>query len=436
MAKLIQQKTLVSDGEEFVIEQGRISIPKGKALKGIFLVTDCTIVAGSTAVMTAAEKRNFFNAFLFDVRYGAAKQHIVFASVGGDIVRQEARFAAGRDVDGVSNDSSGLQQSFGTTPKACRVIQFIPLGLLARLQQSQRKLFGMGRSQAASAEIKIKRNTSVITGNFSLTGNVTLQAWPYFESRKGDVNGLVPEFSILTTSSNAPIVDKPGLVLRFAERTAAAAASTLANLTVKIDEEVYSENAAPADILRESKQAPSYSTHFTLEDVETPLIDQPEVLDLRLMQTGRPQLIQGTVNLATVNLGLLTVPIKPAGMIKADISDAAKFRNKPVKAVNGSLMEGLDLPERTKALPFYQLADADDSETKFPGLAADRSGNVVIDFGGYKALANAQRDQLLAQGNRVAAEKTMKQLAAMVPGAAIDGRGIRSDSDILAAARS
>lgn len=431
----------IPSGGEKSLPANRFRPPKGKLVKAMILRMTLPVknaTAGAINPLTTQQRKDLLNCFRISVSYGKDLKRKPYIALLGNRFRLEAKDAYNSEIDGWS-EATGFVQNFANGATTNAIVELpIPLGKRQHIPAHEQHLWGMGRSQARTMEIVIKRETD-LTGTANLTldpaQDVTVELYPDYASCKGDVWGLVPEYREKDEVADEVTLANDGLPLRVSERTAAHAACALTNFNVRIDDEVIYEGIRASVIARELRDDSGLLSGGDISDEETIIYKPKYGESMRFLQTGRVTFRQNQKDLATAKLAILYVPYLDESTIKAEVQDIAdKIREKPVRAANAHLMAGLDLPKRTAGLPFWHFWDKDDREFESaPGWVATpaQTEPVLTVPESVLAVAKAKEGAHKANGETKAASDVEKQLATLVPGAITGGRGTRTGFSAL-----
>lgn len=415
------------------LNQGQLVGPANRILKGLRLIITAgvnnTTGGALTAGLIEANKLAMLRCLEFNVAWGKNRVHRVFQTVDGDRIRREFRFAYGTEVEGWNNAVDGLTRNMpnaAVTP--IRFTLVIPLGRQWRLVKQLQKLFGMGQTQQQTLEVEVRRVSNAIAANIVLDAAtpVSIAMEPDYEACNGDVVGLVPEYRQLELAKDRISFDIDGLPLRLSERSFAADASTLANVNVEIDDDVFIDQRPARSITEVWRDDPLETVASFIGDQETVLY-QPRIdSELSELNTGVMKFAQnGTRVIATPLLSLLIVPYFTADEVKEDVAHLANTKDATVLASSADLWAGMAASKRHQGLPAYKLHTTSEREFKSrPGLAAAVGGKaqlyvppVVVNA------ARSQRARFAAEGDDKGAANVVAELAAIVPGAVPGGRG-------------
>lgn len=421
------------------LNQGQLEGPPNRKLVGLRLIIAAAVnntTGGALASgLTEARKLALLRCLEFNVAWGKNRVHRVFQTVDGDRIRREMRFAYGTEVEGWSNATDGLTRNMNNgVATAVRFTLVIPLGKMWRLKKDIQRIFGMGQTQQKTLEVEVRRVSNAIDTNLTLDSAtpVTIQMEPHYEACNGDLVGCVPEYRQLELAKDAISFDVDGLPLRLSERTAAADASTLANINVEIDDDVVIDQRPARSITELYRDDPLETTTSFLGDQETVLYQPSIDADFDELNTGVVKFRQnGTRVVATPLLSLLVVPYKDSETIRNEIAHQAVVSEKTVLASSADLWAGLKASKRHQGLPAWTLHDSSSREFKSrPGLAAAVGGKAQLYIPPVvQNAARAQRARFASDGDTAGAANVTAELAAIIPGAVPSGRGFaRGDS--------
>jgi hypothetical protein len=427
--------TLPADGNQAKLERGKLDIERGKAMRGLRLKLTIPVAntSGGDGALAAADRETLLDDFQFNVSYGSRGQWKPFAAVKGARIHREARAAYGSEIEGYADTTTGLAQTIsnGATDT---LVCYLPIPLGAWWWLDQVNHLGMGRSQAATLELEIRRLASAIKTGFAISGSVTAEVIPDLVSAKGDRWSFGPEYLERDeTDKTARFPD--GLPLRLSERTAVHASSSLTNIDVGIDDEVIHSQVSPAELITEYNDSPLLPAIASLADVETLLYSPAHPVRFVDLPSGSVHVTQNVKNLATALYSLLYLPIPTAEEIATEVEYIATvIRKKTIRAVSLPTVEGWRIPTRLRPYVPFVLFDEDDREfEQFPGLVAEPGRRADITCpSSYLAAAKGAYGAHKAKGENKAASAIIKEVAVAIPGAVQSGRGFRRNrSDIL-----
>ena len=422
------------------LNQGQLKLPQNRLLKGLRLIFGGSInnTSGGAVSLTDAEKRALLDAFEFNVSYGTKRSRRVFVATRGDRMRREQRFAYGSELEGYNNATDGLGRSFpNAASTAFRFTLVIPLGEMKRLAKGLRKRFGMGQTQAQTLEVQIRRiSNPAVRANVVLDSAVpvTIQMEPHLEACEGDVWGWVPEYRELELAKDRITFDNmDGMPLRVGERSFAAAASTLANISVRIDQDDVVDQRPARSINELYADDPYETTVSSLGDLETVLYQPQWDAELDELNTGIVEFAQNGVRvIVTPLLNILYVPYFDAEDVKKEVANIANLKSANVVCSGADLWAGTRASKRHQGLPAWTIYEVGkDRESKSrPGIAAAVGGPGQLYLSPYALdAAKAARARFAAAGDNEGAMNVVKELAAIVPGGVPGGRGFgRGDS--------
>lgn len=421
--------SLDTTGAIKTMKAGDFNPPKGKRCVAMGLKVTAPIAnsSGGAVTLSDAEKQALLDLFEFNVAFGPGLKQKPYTSQRGSRIHREARHAFNSEIEGYTDTSTGLQRSL---PNAATTnVTFtlpLPLGYLWFIPENQRHLFGMGRSQCRSLQIDIKRVSDTVKAGVVLTGTVSVDFFPQYESCNGDVNGLVPHYFETDSELIEFTVGEDGLPLRLSERTAVHASSSLTSYSVSIDDEEMHSQVSPADSIRELMDDCFLSSAGILTDRETVLWQCASGANLRWLQTGKVKFRQDTKNLTSAKMGLLYIPYIDLALTNKIVSQAADLRSKAVRGASAGLFAGLGLSKRTMGLPAFALYDSNDREFEsMPGPVA-KPGGGTPDLRVPESFLKMAKGRFAAHdsvGEAAAAENVSRELAAVIPGGVVNGRG-------------
>lgn len=413
--------------------------PKGRIMKHMICKVTAPVAnttGGNLASgLSAARKTALLNCFLINVGFGKNQERKPYIAVTGSRMRNLARDAINSEIEGYgatsADGSTGMERSIANSATE-NVVFYLPIPFShGSIRRDEQHLLGMGRTQQRSLEIEIKRVSDTIDTGVALSGTVTVEFYPQYESCKGDVVGLVPFYRETTVSADDATLDNDGLPLLMTERTAAHASSSLTNISVWIDGEEIHDQVHSKELQREFADDWRQASAGLITDVDTVLYKVPLNASLRFLQTGRPRFRQNVKNLTNAALSLWYVPYFTPGEIDQDVVAYGELKGgKLIRAASAGLFQGLQVPKRTQGLPAYVLYDADERErASYPGLewAAGMSTPSVKIPGAILGAAQSKAAAFKAAGETSSASNVAKELAAIIPGGTTDGRGARGE---------
>jgi hypothetical protein len=415
-----------------VLEKGRLNLEKGKAMRGIRLKVTVPVVKSDsgTVTLTAGQKLSLLNMLVVSLRYGRNLRRAPYNNVLGGVLQVLQRYLMGTQVQGWADTVYGLGKTIAAS--ATTTVQFyliIPTGYLQQVNGLPAGHFAVGRSQAKTLQLDIKRAAEPLTGGAATlsVGTVTIDVMPDLVSVKGDRWTVLPEYVDVTSVDIEKGFDD-GLPLLLAERTAVHASSTLTEVEVSIDDENIHRQVTPQDLLTEWKSQPSSKLHADadISDVWTLLYWVAWDKELRDLPTGAIKFRQPRKDLATMLLSLLYVPIVREAELREEIENVATdVRKKTVRAVSTFVSEPDATYSRQQFASPFVLFDEDDSEfQRFPGLVAVPGGRAEV-YIPATVLSMARGMVAGARSEREGkkADQLVQQATLAVPGAVQSGRG-------------
>lgn len=429
----IDSLSLASDNATQTLLRGKVELPRGKKMVGLWAKTTFPVANATGGTLstglTDAQRQTTLACLKWTVRYGAKSQRAPFANVDGARLHREARFALGSELEGYADTTTGFARSMANSATTNAIVwQYIPLGRLWWLPEAP---LGMGRSQALSLSVEVRRVSSAIDTNITLSGAVSVDFFPDERPAKGDRWAPVPEYMEDDTTAKS-YVFPDGLPLRVSERTAVHASSALTSFSVYIDDEPLRRQLSAAEALIQYNDSANVPSAASLADREVLLYVPPYPQPLATIPSGRVRFEQDTKDLATAKLSLLYLPIISYEELAGEYAWAvANVRNKAIRAVSLAAHDRLlDLPARLHAFLGAALVDEDDREWEeiagvavAPGKAAD-----IVVPGGVLDRARALYSHHKGRGEAKAAARIVDELALQVPGAVQSGRGFRRGS--------
>lgn len=429
LGKKIGSLELAADGSTKFVLQGALRIPKGKECIGIAMKTTFPVAnatGGNLASgLSDARKQTMFDNFEFSLSYGRDKDVKPFIAILGSRLHREFRYAFGTELELYSDTTNGLHKAMnnGTTTNAdCWLV--MPTGYFWQLAKKRRAM-GMGRSQCLTVELEVKRKSSLIDTNITLSGTVTMQVYPVLRTAKGDRWNHVPHYREYDRTEDEVTLPE-GLPLRISERTAAHASSSLTKFSEWIDDEEIHQQISAADAItpfNDQARAPSAAS---ITDRETLLYWLEEDSALEDLPTGKPRIRQDTKDLATIKLGYLYIPIEADRGVAMELEHVVQeHRRKELRAVKSDLLDGAPAPIRMRPFLPAVFVDRDDREfEEFPGPVASPGKRVEYTIPeSVLSRAKAAYADKKAKGENKAADQVVREVVAAVPGAVTSARG-------------
>lgn len=425
--------TLAAAGSNDKLDRGRLTLEKGKKMPGLWLKASIRVknVSAGALAMTDAQRQALLELLILSMTYGKNGAFQPFQAQPWTRIQREARRCYGTELEGYSDSTDGLATSIAAGATDILVLwMLIPTGRLWFAGHARQDDLAMGRSQAATVELEVRRARQdvIAAGLFQLDGAITIDVIPHEVSAKGDRFCPIPAY-IDVDESNKRAVLPDGLPLAIVERSAVHASSALTNLSLKIDGEVIHDQVSPGELITEFNDVPNLPAEASTADRETLLYAIPPGRRFDELPTGSPAIVQNVKDLPTIKLGYLFVPIYPQAQIEDEIDNAAtSLRRKPIRAVSLADVDGHPTPHRMRFASGFQLFDQDDREfEQFAGYVAQpgRKGDFTAPPTVLRR-AKAMFDEHKANGEEKSASYVAKQLAVSAPGAVQSGRGFRA----------
>ena len=423
--------SLESVGAVKQFERGKHILEKGKSMAGVYCKFTFLLAnaSGSNVTLSATQKQSMLAGYKATLSYGKNGRRRPYNALPLNKLQRVSRFYVGQDWEGYTS-TAGLGATLtngGTT--SCVLWVFLPTSRIWH-NAKMRKVFGVGRTQAATMALELKRETDTLPTGVTVSGAVNVEIIPLDMSGPYDRWTYLPEYVERNDTSKRALlpVGRPEYV---AEISAAGASTQLTDVTVAVDQEPLYEKFSAYNWYIATKLAiPNIPSEADPSDYETPLLMWTPDQEWMDLPTGEFSLYQDTQTVGTVQLRALIAPVPGDDEIREDLEDAAgaKGRNKPLKAV--SLGAVFDIPDlKAKDYPYlpFALFDADDKEfQRYPGLVAgvgDGSKAEPYIPDSVRELAMARIAEHRAKGEEKLAEDVIQNVALAVPGAVQDVRG-------------
>jgi hypothetical protein len=441
----VKTLTLTAGGQD-VLERGRLNLDKGKAMRGIRLKATFPVVKSDagTTTLSSAMKLALLNALIISVRYGRNLRRAPLNNVLGGMIRFLARYLLGTEVEGYSDATYGFGKTIAASSTTnVTVYLVIPTGWFWQLMLGglPAGFFGVGRSQAKTLQLDVRRQASdplTPLGATLSVGTVTIDVMPDVVSCKGDRWTVLPEL-VDTTVTDIEKTFDDGLPLLLVEKTAVHASSTFTELEVSIDEEPIHAQVTPQDVLTEWNDQPKglVSSEYDISDTYTLLYWVAVDKKMKDLPSGQLKFRQPRKDLASMSLAYLFVPVVRESELREEVEDVASvIRKKTVRGVSSAqLSPGIFESRQQFAAPFVHF-DEDDSEfERYPGLVAVPGGKADV-YIPNSILASARSAVAQAKGNgeQLKAAQIAQQVALAVPGSVQSGRGFSKVGSVAAAA--
>ena len=238
--------TLASAGMTDEIERGEIKLEKGGKLMGLRL--RCTVpvnnASGGAVVLTEAQKHVLLSLLTIELAdFGkSGKFATPFVEMSFDAMRRHQLRCYRNELEGFVNAVTGMSQSLANAATQNVIFTLIvPLGKWAAHKGEHRNRWGMGRSQAETLKIKVRRNAgagTILAGVTILAaGSVTIDVLDDSLPCKGDVWNPVPQVRRIDDARLAFSLEE-GLPLAIDELTTTHAASALTNISLSYNVEI------------------------------------------------------------------------------------------------------------------------------------------------------------------------------------------------------
>lgn len=423
----IKVLTLTGANTSDVLERGRLRIPKGKKCIGLRcrITQPIANASGGALALATADKQALLDTFTVNLRYGAAGKRKPYNAVSLKRMRTLQRELFGTEVEGYTDSTTGLSNSIanGATENDTWT-QIIPTGRVWKLGKD-RDIFGMGRSQAMTVDVEIRRGAAPsLTAGLSLNGNTTIEIYPMLVSCKGDRWSYFPEY-LETDSPDIEKVFDDALPLALWDRNAVHASTSLTELDVDIDDESIHRQISPAVLIDEIHDAPNYHSEADVVDEVTVLYGFAHDRELHDLPSGRLRFRQPKKDIATMKYSFLFAPLASEEEIKADVEEVSRQRR---KAVHASSTHSPDYPQRLQAFFPFVAHDTDDQEwQKRPGIRAapgERADLFLPEL--LKKRVRELKSAHEVEGERNAASDILKEVASAFPGAVQAGKGMNA----------
>ncbi|ATB36290.1 hypothetical protein CYFUS_001704 [Cystobacter fuscus] len=443
--KKLSTLTLTGQGTQALLEKGKLVLGKGRLMQGIRALMTVSIAnaSGTSRALTDAERQSFLDGYSLKLSYGKNGRRTPYNMLTLTRLQRIARFLYGSEWEGYTSTTMGLARTL-TTGATTQVQLYvtIPTGRLWQLG-AQRRLFGVGRTQAAGMQLELFRKVDVLPSGFTVSGNVTFDIIPDDYSKKGPEQWTyLPEWLEVDETDKVARLPR-GCVLLAVERSSTLAASQLTDIAAFVDGEELYTNMSAAQAYTQVLDLPNQPAEGDISDRETVLYSITSDMELRDWLSGNFRVEQITKTLGTTRLGGLVIPIPEHGEVLADVADAAgkNGRNKTLKAVSAAAYYGIaggELPHSLYPYLPMVLLDTDDKEfQRFPGLVSQGGGATDVYLpGSLIANGRAMYAQAMANQEPALAEDVVRQAALAVPGCVQDTHGLsRQGSPVLTSVR-
>jgi len=431
--------TLTGPSTSAKAERGKIEIEKGFKSPGLKLKVTVALAnaSGGNVTLTDAQKQALFAQLQFDLTYGKNGQHKPYMNVDFRVLNHLARLCYGSEIEGYSDSTTGLAQEIANS--ATDVMVFyptIPLGkgwFFKRLQDAM----GMGRSQLRTLELTLRRTaTAAIATGVTISGNITVELIPDLVPCEGDHWYTCPAYLEVDETDKTTKLPA-GLALLIAERTAVHASSSLTNVSLKFDQQIWHDQVSPAEIATEFLDVHDLPSTALLTDRWTVLYMLTGRTPMEHLPSGEVRITQNVKDLATFKAAYVYIPIVADEAVASDVEHVAtSLREKTVRA---SVMNASDFPNRLAPFLGYRLLDTDDKEYERSAGKQSAPGGVAFNAipNGLKLAAKAQAALHSSNNEARAADDVAKRVASQVPGAVQSARGFAygNTTPVLASVR-
>lgn len=428
--------TLTGQRTSDKLQRGKLELAKGRGCRAVGLKVAINInnVSGGAVALTDAQRQTLLGGLELTLSYGKNGRRKPYAGMSFARLQRIARYLLGSEWEGYTDATSGLARSLPNA--ATTKVEFyakVPTLVLWQ-DKKMRKLLGMGRTQAKSMELELKRQVDALPAGCTISGNVTVDVFTDDYSAPWDRYGYLPEWHEVDEVDR--VVRLPaGLPLLVTERSAAHAASLLSDYSLSIDGELVDERVSAAEAITGYLDTPNIPAEASLTDRETILYAIGADVAFEDLPTGGVRIEQHKKDLATFQAGALIAPIVPDTEVREDVAEfaGAKYRNKTLKAVSIATVLGVDLPKRLAPFVPFVLFDSDDQEfERFPGMVSASGGPAEV-FVPNSLLASARAlvAQHEANGEHRAAENAIRDLALPIPGAVQHPRGFSAQGSVV-----
>lgn len=436
--KKISSLSLAAVGSNDKLEVGELAIPKGTKCPGIRLKVTCPVAnaSGGAVTLTDAQKQALLADFDLTLKCAGRTP---FKVVAWNVMNRIMRRLYGSEIEGYSNSTNGLAKAMSDGNTHSLVFYLVvPLGRFWKWGR-KKDLLAYGRSQMECVELEVRRNSNAILTGVTISGTVSIEVSCDTVAAKGDRWSPGFEYEESDTANKVAYLS-PGMPIAIEERTAVLASTSLTNVSLSLDELEVHDQVTPAEIATESNDVPNVPAEAYPSDRVTPLYEVNSTdIDPAECPTGRPAITQNVKDLATIKLSQVFVPIVPKTEIEAfGKKVASELRSKRLKLASVNATEALGLPEHSAFISPVMLLDDQDREwEQYPGTIVKEGAAAEVVFPSSMIEgAKARHAQLTAAGEKQAADKLVRDLAAAVPGAVQSPRGFkRNEGDVLASVR-
>lgn len=430
--------TLTGPDVSDFIRRDTIKMDKGLGASALRLVTTIFLKNSSGAGMTPTDgdKRAVLDSIVADVKYGHDGARHPFKMLSFDKLRLLWRWLTALEFHGYNSDPNlnGNIAAGASVPVTLHLM--VPTTRLWLVRALSDALV-MGRTQARTLEAEFKW---VSTGRaFESAGlaiddtkPIKMQVYPDTVKQKTDRFAWLPEYSE-TNVRDFKATFPDGLPLLAIERTNPQAASPISRLNIGVDGQMVRQDVDPRVAYAQITDTANFPAAGDISDLATVLYSVKPGSHLRDLLSGRLHVEEPGQELASLELGFLSVPIVPQSEIDATLEELARLRGKGIKAVNFLAHEQEQFPSHLSAFQPFSLFDRQDAEfEKFPGVGIEVGGkpSIYLPASGLAA-ARAGVEARKAHGENLAIKDQVYQLARYIPGAAKNGRGFTGGSTRL-----
>lgn len=429
MSEKIKTLTLTGPNTDDTVEVGRFRVGLNKMMQAIRCKMTIKVhnANAGTKTLSAALKLALLAAITADLKYGATLARKPYKTLGFDVLRKLQRDCFNKDVNGYSDTTSGLGKTLiAAGDTTLTIYPLIPTGAWYK-DRARRRFWGVGRSQAKSMQLTIKRLAgdplTPIDPDLSLTGNITIDIIPLEATTKGDRWSYFYEYDERSIQDKeATFID--GLPLLAEERTATQANTTISEILVKVGDEVVAQQVSPADYVTDYTDAEGLVENLT--DTNTLMYATKPGDELSNLPSGPLLISEPKQELNPFKVSSFIVPVPSETEIKADVEWVATQRKETVKAVSSYVTEGgKKLPTRLQfACPMVFFAEAESEYERYAGWVASPEGKAGA-FMPHTALKTAKGivADAAAHGEKKKAEHVVNEAALAIPGVVQSGHG-------------
>lgn len=430
--------TLTGVNTQAVVERGRIELEKGRAMYALGLKFSFTLANAAVGAKTLsdAEKQTFLDGFRITLSYGKSGRRKPFNSIKLSRLQRISRETLRAEWEGYANTTTGLGTEIaGSGSQAMVFYAMIPTAGF-RKDKGARRLFGVGRTQASTMQLEVRRDADGVPADVTISGNVTAELVPFEDSAPFDRWFYLPEWIEQDETGKVAYLPE-GLPILVTERTAVHASSALTDFGLQIDNQLIHDKVSAAEALIEYQNQPTdeYNAEADTSNRETLLYVTTAGASFEDLPTGKVRFEQFKKDLGTTLLGALIQPIPTEDEVRDDIAEAAssKGRNKVIRGTSLAEIFGYQVPARLHPYVAFALLDTDDQEfQRYPGLISENGAPAsvflpasIVDTA--RALVSAHD----ARGEHLAAENVIRQVALAIPGAVQGARGFAQRGSVI-----